>query len=86
LLLSRIHTKGRSPIHLLVECLHLKLRFSEMWTLPDCSMVDGYSPYLIEGLRKFDLKMRGGTSGVSHDLDLCLHKVRRLVLMLVKSL
>ena len=49
-------------------------------------MVDGYSPYLIEGLRKFDLKMRGGTSGVSHDLDLCLHKVRRLVLMLVKSL
>jgi len=80
------NTKERPPTYLLVECLHPKLLFDEVWSLLDCSTVDGYYPLYIKGLRIFDPKIWAGASRVNHDQDLFLWKVRRVVLALVKNL
>jgi len=39
------NAKGRSPTCILIECLHHKLHFDEVRTLPDCSTTDEYSSY-----------------------------------------
>ena len=50
------NVKGRSPTHLLIECMHLEFRFDKVWTLLDYFVVMNI-PLVIGRMGIFDLKM-----------------------------